>query len=254
VLRIDTLDVGDGTCHIVRAGPEAMLWDCGPMPAGGLRPAVVRAARALGVHRTPTLVISHPDIDHFGGLEAAVEGLGVRTVLVPPRFMEQAAAQPHSAAGVALEWLRGRGVEVRVVSKGDGLTLSGATVEFLSPPNGATWPLDNDHSLVAVMRAGGRSLLLTGDIQDRAIEPLAEGGVRADMVELPHHGSAGPAVAEWVRRLDPPVVIQSTGRDRLNDPAWASMRMGRAWLCTAERGAAWAEVQPDGSIAAGTLR
>jgi competence protein ComEC len=257
--RLDMLAVGDGTCLVIRAGDEAMLWDCGRMRAGGIRPAVVRSLLALGVHRTPTLVITHPDLDHFGGLAEAVEGLGVRRVLVSERFVEQARGRPEGAAGVAMAYLRDRGVEVRVVSAGDQMRLGGATVAFLSPPAGAAWGADNDHSLAAAVRVWDardteRSMLLTGDVEDRAIQGLAGLGLRPEVVELPHHGSAREAAVAWVGSMRPGVVMQSSGPSRAGDPRWEGVRAGRVWLCTATGGAAWAELRSDGTVRAGSLR
>jgi len=51
--------------------------------------------------------------------------------------------------------------------------------------------------------------------------------------------------------IDPDVVLQSTGRSRLDDPRLDEARRGRAWLVTARDGAIWAQVKPDGSVETG---
>lgn len=256
-LRIDTLAVGDGTCHLIRSRGQVMLWDAGPMRTGGLRPQVVGAARALGVHHVHTLVISHPDSDHFGGLVEAVEGLGVRNVLLTDRFLADARERPAGAPARALSFLAERGVRVGVLAAGDTWQFGAATVSVLSPAPDAPWPADNDHSLVAHLATPGGTLLLTGDIADHAIASLdtltpALSGV--DILELPHHGSVRAPAAEWARRLSPRVVIQSAGptRARESAPAWRALREHATWLCTGERGACWAELRADGTVRAGS--
>ncbi|MFZ2873288.1 MAG: ComEC/Rec2 family competence protein [Phycisphaerales bacterium] len=257
-LRIDTLAVGDGTCHLMRSRGQVMLWDAGPMSTGGLRPQVVRAARALGVRHVPTLVVSHPDSDHFGGLVEAVEGLGVRNVLVTERFLADARERPAGAAARALSFLAERGVRVGVLAAGDTWRFGAATVTILSPAPGAPWPADNDHSLVAHLATPRGTLLLTGDIADHAIaslDPLTTSLSGVDILELPHHGSVRAPAVDWARRLSPRVVIQSAGppRARESAPAWRALRERAAWLCTGERGACWAELRTDGTVRAGSL-
>jgi len=257
-LRIDTLSIGDGTCHLLRSGDDVMMWDCGPASGAGLLPEAVSACRALGVWRIPTLVISHPDLDHFAGLDEVVRHLGVRRVLVPQRFLDDA-ERPGGAAGEAASLLARHGIEVLPLHAGATFRLGLADATILSPPPDATWAHDNDHSLVVafdVPRPEDVSrLLLTGDIQDDAIARLASlGGIHADVLELPHHGSARDAAIAFTAATNPRVVIQSTGRRRLNDPRWDPIRAGRAWLCTADRGSVWVELRDDGSIRHGAMR
>lgn len=259
-LRIDTLAVGDGSCHLIRSGGEAMLWDCGSLTPGVGRALVPRAVRALGAWRVPTVVVSHPDLDHFNALADAARPLGVRTVLVGEAFLDDAARRPDGPESYLMERLRGLGVEVRAVAAGDSLRLGGTTVTFLSPPAGAPWPEPNDRSLVALLEtttdAGVRRALMTGDIQRRAMEHLTAsyGSLRVEILEAPHHGSAAEPAPAFVSRLGPSVVLQSTGPRRADDPRWASVRAGRAWRTTATDGASWAALRRDGTVASGSLR
>lgn len=276
--RVDTLDVGDGSCHLLRSGRDAILWDAAPMgaAAGAPLPRAAAAARALGAWRVPRVVITHPDLDHFGGLIELVRPLGVREVLTCERFLDQARDEPGGAAATAIDLLRQRGVGVRALTAGDQLALGLCRVSILSPPRGWNGRLDNDHSLVARVEApvaprpsaglaGERTAvaIFTGDVQDDAIAALDPAAVmrvpspafsgRPAVMEIPHHGSARQAAIDWVRALDPLVALQSTGRKRLDDPRWADVRERRAWLCTARGGAAWVSIGRDGTVRAGQL-
>lgn len=260
-LRVDTLAVGDGTCQIVRSGRQALLWDCGSLTPGAGRNIVPRAARALGVWHTPVAVITHPNIDHFDGMLDVVEPLGVRMILVGEAFAEAAAARARGPEAYLLSELARRGVQVRTIAAGEKLVVGSAEVEFLSPPAGAAWKADNDRSLVARVRATPvdskrpRSLLLTGDIQDEAIASLERRypHLRADLMEVPHHGSAREAAFQFVEAINPAVVLQSTGPKRANDHRWDDVRKGRLWWCTSLDGALWAEIERDGSIRSGSF-
>jgi competence protein ComEC len=256
-VRIDTLAVGDGTCHLLRSGDEAMLWDCGSMRPGVGKWLVPRAVRALGGWRTPTVVLTHPNFDHYSGLLDAAGPLGVRTVLLPERFLSQAKDQPQGPAAAMLTGLASRGIAVRTIAAGDSLALGAATIRFLSPPRNAAWPLDNDHALVGLVNAPGRAptLLLTGDVQDDAINALFASGLlpQADVLELPHHGSARESAFRFVEAVEPSVILQSTGPSRAGDARWNPWRPRRAWYTTATDGASWAELRADGTVRSGAF-
>ena len=251
-MRIDTLHVGDGACHLIRSGDEAVLVDCGSLRLTVGERLVPGAVRALGAARVRTLVISHPNLDHYSGVLDVVRPLGVRRVVVGEAFERSAADDPLGAPAFLLRGLRTAGVEVRVVGAGDTLSVGTARMEALSPPRGRSWRADNDASLVWLVEAntsaGPRRLLLTGDIQREAIVTLMEDrpDLRAEVMEAPHHGSAEPSAFEFVRLVDPALVIQSTGPRRLDDPRWAEARAGRTWLATAAVGWVSAEVDRSG--------
>ncbi len=253
-LRVDTLAVGDGTCELVRSGRGALLWDCGSLTGGVGRMLVPRAVRALGAWRVPTVVVTHPNLDHFNGVLDVVEPLGVRTVLVGKAFTDHATQHPRSQEAYMLGELRRRGVEVRAISAGEKLGVGECRVEFLSPPADADWPKDNDMSLVAgVWAPGGKNpaLMLCGDIQDQALGLLGGRGLHPAILEAPHHGSAREGAYVFVAEADPKVVLQSTGPSRAGDARWDAVRAGRVWLCTATDGACFAEVLRGGAVRAG---
>ena len=254
--RIDTLSVGDGTCHLVRAGGGAILWDCGSTAPGVGRYTVPRALLALGVARVEAAVITHPDLDHYNGLLDAAGPLGLRTVYVGECFNEQAAARPGGPEALVLRGLGAFGIDVRVLAAGDAVRVGEASIEILGPPPGARWVKTNDHSLVGLLRAGSAGVLLTGDIEAEAMGWLTQHhpDLAAAAVEAPHHGSARPDAYPFVAALGPRIVIQSTGPDRVNDARWDGVRAGRVWLTTATDGAITTEVRRDGTVRARGFR
>lgn len=259
MLRIDTLAVGDGTCHLVRSGDEAMLWDCGSSMSGfGIR-SLPRAVRELGAWHVRTVVLTHANLDHFSALLDAANVLDVRQVLICEAFKADAETVPRSADAALLRGLAEKGIEVHVVAAGEVMTLGETELRFLSPVAGETFTESNDTSLIGLFSvptvAETKHVLFTGDAGVAAIR-----GVRArqptlqtDVLELPHHGSFNHESVALVAAANPSVVLQSTGPKRVGDPRWDVVRDGRAWLTTAIGGAAWVEIQRDGTIRHGSL-
>lgn len=260
-LRVDTLAVGDGTCHLLRSGQDAVLWDAAGPDMGGPFSPIVAAARRLGVRATPVAVITHPDLDHFGSILDVAGPLGVRRVVVPPRFFVEAERRPQGAAAAALAGLRDAGIEVGTVARGDRIVLGSSVIEFLWPDGAYDGDEDNDHSLAGVVSStlfGDQPmLLLTGDVEERAIGHLRQSwpSLRPVVAEAPHHGSARPESIEWVGDwLQPRLVLQSSGPRRLDDPRWEHVRRDRTWYCTARDGAVFVEFQAGGGVRHGTFR
>ncbi|MEM6552967.1 MAG: ComEC/Rec2 family competence protein [Planctomycetota bacterium] len=227
------LSVGDGSCFVVRCGGEAMMFDCGSQQYTGIGiGTVVPTLRAMGVGRLSAVVVSHADLDHFGGVLDVVDRVAVGRVLVSPDVRLEAAAVPSGAAAFLLAGLAERGVEVEEIGRGWrgrlGRGEGAAAVEVLWPDVLAVSEAErsNDRSLVMRFTVGGRRVLLAGDIGERgkarllALEEaaLADGGaslLRADVVELPHHGAYEERVSErWLRAVGPGLVLQSSGRRR----------------------------------------
>ncbi|MEM9663143.1 MAG: ComEC/Rec2 family competence protein, partial [Planctomycetota bacterium] len=254
--RATMLNVGNGTAVVVESGGSALLWDCGSFREDiGVR-VIPNACRAIGAPRVGTVVITHANIDHFMGLPDFADRLGVREVITGESFAR--AAESEGPARAVLDFMDRRGITHRVVAAGESIGLGDATLEILHPPAGFVARHENDASLVARLsaRTTDASMLLTGDIQDEAMAMLMTGDadLSADVIELPHHGSARDAAYAFVAHVGPRVVLQSTGVQRMGDPRWDHARPGRVWLDTPRFGAVRADLRTDGSVDAGPVR
>lgn len=258
-LRVDMLDVGDGSFFILRSGRETLIWDAGSQNLAFARRAAPASLRALGVWRAPEVVITHPNLDHFSALPDLAHSVGVRRVRTSQSLLDDA-SDPSSASVRLLDELGDLGVVVDTLVAGDALNLGAARGDVLWPPEGATFEDANNTSVVLRLTVntalGERSVLLTGDIEPDAARAILDANpdLQADVLELPHHGSARLAGAGFAERLAPSVVLQSSGRSRLGDERWDAARDGRVWLMSAEAGAAWVEITRDGAVRSGAVR
>jgi competence protein ComEC len=249
-LRVDMLAVGDGSCFLVRSRDRTGLFDAGSAhdPDAGRR-TIVPALRALGVRRVDVVMISHPNLDHFSAVLEVVDAFGVDRVVITPQFARRAADDPGSAPAHLRAELGRRLVAVEHRAAGDREPFGAVDLRWLHPPAAATFERENDGSMVIAIGP----VLLTGDVEERGIETLvrAHPRLRAEVVELPHHGSVNRAARGLLRRLDPTVVMQSTGRARWERDGWAGDLADVVRLVTPRDGACWVECDRDGAIRAG---
>lgn len=260
LLQMDTLAVGDGSCHLIRTRDSAIVYDAGSLWFSVGQQTIPMAGKATGELPIRTAIVSHPDVDHFSGLLDAAGPLGVERVLVPRAVVDDASAKPSGAAAALLRGLEARGVSVRVVAAGDAIELgAGVRCAFLHPPDGFAAPNDNAHSLVMLIEVqtdeGVRRVLMTGDLAGQGVALVRDGWRAAGQpvlhaMEVPHHGAAAADAIALVSELDPRIVVQSSGRSRIDDPRWAGVREGRHWFATARDGSVVLTIHRDGSVRA----
>lgn len=252
--RLTMFDVGDGQCVLLRSGDEAMLVDAGSSWLGAGVRMLPDAIRAQGVTRINVAALSHADIDHFGVLLDIHQRIPITRVLIGAAFEKQAADRPSGAEAALLTQLMEAGIEVQIASRGMRFSLGDVTLRVLHPEAEQDFPKDNDDSLVflaSTMSNGtARTFLLPGDIERDGIQAVTRvlHDARVDVLVVPHHGSARPFAADFVKRIASPVVLQSTSDQRVGLPIWQEAYAASDWYDTPTHGQIDVLVLTDGEL------
>jgi competence protein ComEC len=218
-VEIVAIDVGQGDGIAVRS-PRGrwILVDAGPPVDGGVESQpVVTELRRRGVRRLEALVLTHPDLDHFGGAVAVLD-----------RFVVGQVADPGYGAGKegfieVLEAATRAGVPWMAARAGQRTRLDGMTVEVLHPGADAGGdPEDaNASSVVLLIRFGSFEALLTGDAPvevERLLVPHLP--AQLEVLKVGHHGSTTSTDDALLAATHPVVGLVSAGRgNRYGHPA-----------------------------------
>jgi competence protein ComEC len=201
--RLVLLDVGQGLAAVVHTQSHVLVYDTGPAFRTGRDTGelvVLPYLHSQGVRSIDTLMVSHGDLDHQGGLQSIMHAMPVARLLAGPSVKVRLAQLQRCRRGQRWSW---DGVEFAVLH-----------------PGSTQYTHDNDSSCVLRVSAAGGSALLTGDIQrDSEAVLVAAGLAPATIVIAPHHGSRTSSTADFVAATRPAVALFPAGyRNRWGFP------------------------------------
>jgi competence protein ComEC len=183
---VTAIDVGQGDAFLVESPGARILVDAGEDATAA------RWLRTHGRRHLDVVVVTHPHLDHVGGVADVLRRVDVGVLWYRPQPTDLGSVDDMLLAA------RDRGVPVRAPRAGDVVVVGDLLVEVLHPPDGRPYRFErselNDMSTVLrITHADGRRVLVTGDVeragQTRLIE-VARHRLRAEVITVPHHGAA----------------------------------------------------------------
>lgn len=222
-LRVTFLDVGQGDCILLEfpTGETLLVDSGGRVDYGPPRPdafredvvdlgerVVARCLWARGIARLDAIVATHPDADHVGSFGVLADSISIGQAW-------HGVARPEDTVFRRfIQGLERHGIPRQVVHAGREARLGDVKLTFLWPPAGAPPTGTNDDSLVLRVDYGGRSLLLTGDIEAASERQLVTRGAQlaCDVVKAPHHGSRSSSSADFIAATQASHIVFSAPR------------------------------------------
>lgn len=194
--QVDILDVGQGLSVLVRTKNHTLIYDTGNKFSENsdiAKSAIIPYLNRLSVKSLDMVVISHPDMDHRGGLQTLEKNYVINELVVDkPEFY-------------------GKGLNCHYYPQ-----WSWDDVDFQFLPIKKKFKGKNNNSCILKISSAKGSVLLTGDIEkpaERYLTKKYSKQLKSDVLLIPHHESKTSSSKEFLLTVQPQFAVASYGFD-----------------------------------------
>ncbi len=170
------------------------------------------------VKKLDYIIVSHFDADHAQGLEAVIQNIKVKNIIVCKQASDSALYQE------IMKLCKKKKVNIITVKRGQNIKIDKYVhFEILHPGD---IMLDdgkgglNANAIVAKMyctiKNKTTTIMFTGDIEEKAEEELVKiygDKLKADILKVAHHGSKTSSIAEFLKCVSPKIALIGVGKD-----------------------------------------
>lgn len=223
--KLTSIDIGQGDSHLITtpsgrhflidAGDSEMLGGKGSKDSG--KDVIVPYLHHIGVSSLDALIITHPDLDHYGGSLSIVRTFPVKELWITDCARIENKGSWQRVISEALK----RDIVIRDVERGFIWKENFFDLQVLHPSTHACTDV-NTQSITFRAKGLGHSAILTGDLTIAGEKEILKKKVylKSDVLKLGHHGSKTSSSREFLTAIDPKFAIISSGRrNRFRHPS-----------------------------------
>lgn len=224
-LSILVFDVGNADCFLIKTPQnEYILIDSGKSGyKGGKSQAemiVLKYLKDRGIKDVDTIIVTHFDNDHCGGVVDLVESLQVKRVFVNNLNHDSKAAKAIYKSVKSNDTELILAENNQTIYDRNGLSLTNLL--------GVSSDSDNENSVITFLKYKKFTMLFTGDAGIEGItEVLSYLPKNINILKVPHHGAIGGLNKALVDYLAPEYSIISVGENKFGHPALYTLSLLR---------------------------
>ena len=230
-LEMTVIDIGQGDCIFLQfPDGQTMIMDAGSEFGSTNEYDQLTAHLTLrGIDSLDYVFITHSDYDHIRYMQDIFEDYEVKNIYMPRVADDMSATWTKTVAAIEEEtWTNESGETVDseiyytvgdFVIQGEDWTMNCHSYledDYPSVKESSSSEIKNAVSPVCFLEYADRTIVLTGDSNERNEEYLLERGVLdkdADVLKVGHHGSRTSTIQEFLNAVDCEYAIVSYGED-----------------------------------------
>lgn len=254
-LEMTVLNVGQGDCIFLQfPDGQTMVMDAGSeFGSSNTYDKLADHLDVRGIQALDYMFITHSDYDHIRYVQDILEEYEVKAIYIPRVAEDMSATWTKTIAAIKEEtWTNSNGEQVLseifytvgdFTIEGEDWTMSCHSYLEDDYPNvkeSSSAEVKNSVSPICFLEYADRTIVLTGDSNERNEEYLLERGVLnvdADVLKVGHHGSRTSTISEFLNAVDCEYAVISYGED--NDYGHPTPEL-------MERLEKYTDVKPDG--------
>lgn len=214
--QLHFLNVGQGDSSlIILAGNIKVMVDAGP---GSKVLGEVESSLSPGEKYIDLALISHPQLDHFGGFRTLLERYRFGAFIINGRESDSVEWQE------LISKIEKEGIPIITLAAGDKILHTESRITFFSPSPSVIQSAElNDTSFVNLFESRGLKVLFTGDsgenIENFLVNQYPERKLSAHILKVGHHGSKFATTANFLNAVGPKIAVIGVGENRFGHPA-----------------------------------
>jgi competence protein ComEC len=224
--KFTLLDVGQGLAAVIQTHNHVLVFDVGPKQGKSSdtgAQVVLPFLASQGIQKIDTLVISHGDNDHIGGLGSILQKIRVENIFTSEIEAVEKITHSISHSMLVVASLPSNfpskmefsntAPNIKLCYAGQHWHWDGVDFEMLHPDITQT-KKRNDHCCVLKVTAGKQSLLLTADIEINSEKKLLEKSqhkLASTLLVVPHHGSKTSSSLDFISVVNPSYAMIPVG-------------------------------------------
>ncbi len=206
------LDVGQGDSSLViLENGVKLLIDGGPM--NGRVGKNLEAILPLADRYIDLIMVSHAQLDHFGGLIDVMKNFRVGAVLMSEYGSENSTWKEFERVRIEQK------IPKVIIAQGDRILYGDSRLAILWPEHGVRFKDLNEVAIGVIAETGGMRAFFGGDIGVKEEAELARKyDLDVDILKVSHHGSKFSSDAGFLKEASPAVSIIEVGKNSYGHP------------------------------------
>ncbi|SFS07907.1 MBL fold metallo-hydrolase [Anaeromicropila populeti] len=203
-LKVHFIDCGQGDAILFQYGSSNVLLDTGT--ESEYKSKVEPYISDLGISKITSLIVSHPDADHMGGADLAIEDFNIQKVYMTTY---ENSTMEYKELIAAIETNQVKRVNVK---KGSSISIGRLKAKVFAADSKADDA--NASSIVFKLVHKKKSFLFTGDATAEVENTVKKNyNINVDVLKVSHHGSSSASPIAYLKEASPKYSIISVGKD-----------------------------------------
>ena len=209
--NITFLNVGQGSATILEYPPTHYYW----IDLGNNDSAVLKWQQQIKQDTIDAIIITHPDLDHFGAYSVLIDSFIVKKIYLPIEINKNTQSWQ-----LFLSKIKETNIDTSSLLMGSQIKIApNVLLNTLWPTNNHSLT-GNNLSYVLQLHIFEHSILLTGDIEKEAELNLLNlnTNLKSDILKVAHHGSSSSSSLPFLNQVKPSWAIISSDSSVFGHP------------------------------------